>query len=58
MTAHGWNAQELARQAGTSPKTINRFLDGSVQTTKTAKKIATAMGYAVKRYLARVEVAA
>lgn len=55
MTLRCMNAQTLAARAGVTPKTVNRFLDGSTQTTKTAGKIAGALGYSVKRYLVRIE---
>jgi plasmid maintenance system antidote protein VapI len=58
MALRRWNAQDLARASNLSPKTINRFLDGTVQTTKTAGKIADAFGYSVKRYLSHVEAVA
>lgn len=59
MAQRSWNAQALARAAGVSPKTVNRFLDGTVQTAKTAGKIAAAFGYTTpRRYLSHVEAVA
>lgn len=58
MTKRRMNAQALARAAGVTPKTINRFLDGSVQTTKTAGKIADAFGVRLTRYLTHIEAVA
>jgi transcriptional regulator with XRE-family HTH domain len=51
MTLRGWNARELARQAELSPKTVGFYLDGTRQTPKTLLKIATALGYPVRRYV-------
>lgn len=42
---------ELARVAGVSDETVYRFLRRERQTTKTAKKLADALGYSVRRYL-------
>lgn len=58
MTLRGWNAQDFARRARIAPKTVNRFLDESVQTTKTAKKLARALGHPLDRYLSHVEAIA
>ena len=52
-----WNERDLAVRAGVATKTIHRFLAGTVQTTKTAGKIADALGYSVKRYFAGVVAA-
>lgn len=59
MASRGWNSSALAKAAGVTPKTIDRFLDGRVQTAKTAKAIAAAFGYkTTQRYLLRVEAVA
>ena len=58
MALKGWNTSALARAAGISPKTADRFLRGQVQTAKTATRIAVALGYSAKRYFSHVEVAA
>jgi len=51
MAAKGWQPTDLAQKAGISKSTVSRFLDGQFQTPRTAKKIATALGYSVRRYL-------
>lgn len=51
MTKRGWNSQELARQAGVTPKTVYRFLSGEVRTAKMAKVLAEALGYPIDRYI-------
>lgn len=53
-----WNTAQLAKRAGLHYKTVDRFLNGEVQTAKTAAKIADAMGYSVRRYFSHVETAA
>ena len=54
----GWSTHTLATRAGLSYKTVDRFLNGEVQTAKTALKIATAMGYSIRRYFSHVEAVA
>lgn len=51
MALLGWNASALARAAGLSVMTVTRFLRAQVQTAKTAKKLADALGHSVDRYL-------
>jgi lambda repressor-like predicted transcriptional regulator len=51
MAARGWMNRDLAREAGLGTATISRFLNGEAQTAKAAKKIATALGRSVRRYL-------
>jgi transcriptional regulator with XRE-family HTH domain len=51
MTLRGWNATDLARAADVSAMTVSRFLRGEAQTAPTAKKLADALGYTVRRYL-------
>lgn len=47
----GWLPIELARRAQVSDMTVYRFLSGERQTAPTAKKLARALGYSVRRYL-------
>ena len=51
MTLRGWNNTDLARAADVSGMTVTRFLRGEAQTAPTAKKLAEALGYTVRRYL-------
>jgi hypothetical protein len=51
MAERGWLPTDLARAARTSDMTVGRFLNGVHQTERTAWKLATAMGYTVRRYL-------
>lgn len=51
MALQGWIQMDLARKARVSHMTVGRFLSGEVQTARTAKKLAKAMGYTVRRYL-------
>jgi transcriptional regulator with XRE-family HTH domain len=51
MTLKGWTKLELARRAGVSDMTVIRFLRGESQTAPTAKKLASALGTSVRRYL-------
>lgn len=51
MALRGWNKLELAQRARVADMTVIRFLRGERQTAKTAKKLATALGYSVRRYL-------
>lgn len=51
MAAKGWQPKDLALQAGVSGATVSRFFDGIHQTNRTAKKLATALGFSVRRYL-------
>lgn len=55
MAAKGWEVADLARESKLSVRTVYRFLNGEVQTKKTARAIAEAMGFAVRRYLKAVE---
>jgi DNA-binding LacI/PurR family transcriptional regulator len=54
MTLKGWNSRDLARAAGVSDMTISRFFAGA-QSTKTAARIAQALGYTVKRYFVGID---
>lgn len=51
LALRGWLPTDLARAAKVSDMTVSRFLRGEVQTARTAKKLATALGYSVRRYL-------
>lgn len=55
MALRGWNTSTLAREAGMSFKRADRFLRGDVQTAKTAKMLADALGYSIRRYFSHVE---
>ena len=58
MALRRWNTATLAKQAGISYKTVDRFLRGEVQTAKTAGLIADALGYSVRRYFSHIEAVA
>lgn len=47
----GWTFSDLAAAAGVSVQTVSRFIEGSFQSPKSAKKIAEALGYSTERYL-------
>ena len=51
MAELGWLPVDLARHAQVSHMTVSRFLRGERQTARTAKKLAGALGYSVRRYL-------
>lgn len=51
MAAQGLNALQLARRANKSPTTITQFLGGVLQTAKTGRAIAEALGYPATDYL-------
>lgn len=51
MAVKGWNKLELANRAGVADMTVIRFLRGESQTAQTAKKLAKALGYSIRRYL-------
>jgi len=51
IAAKGWLPTDLARRAKVSDMTVSRFLTGERRTARTAKKLATALGYSVRRYL-------
>lgn len=55
MAGKGWEVPDLAAAAGLSMRTIYRFIGNEAQTTKTAKKVAAALGYSIRRYLIGVE---
>lgn len=51
LAARGWLPIDLARRAGVSHMTVSRFLSGERQTPRSAKKLATALGRSLRRYL-------
>jgi len=51
MAIKGWTKLDLARRARVADMTVIRFLRGERQTPQTAKKLAKALGYSVRRYL-------
>ena len=51
MDLKGWQPADLADRAGVARSTVSRFLAGEFQTARTAKKLAEALGYTVRRYL-------
>ncbi len=51
MALKGWLPIDLARAADVADMTVYRFLAREAQTAKTAKKLADALGYSVRRYL-------
>lgn len=57
MAAKGWEVHDLAARAKVSTRTVYRFIGNEAQTTKTAKRIAAALGYSIRRYLIGVEQA-
>jgi transcriptional regulator with XRE-family HTH domain len=53
MAGRGWQAKDLAAAADISEMTVSRFLRQEVQTVKTAKKIALALGRTPRYYIAK-----
>jgi len=51
LDAKGWQPTDLAAFADVAPSTISRFFSGERQTARTAKRIADALGYHVRRYV-------
>lgn len=51
MALKGWNKGDMAARAGVADMTVIRFLRGERQTASTAKKLAAALGYSVRRYV-------
>jgi plasmid maintenance system antidote protein VapI len=51
MANRGWNNAALARAADVSAMTVSRFLNGEARTAPTAKKLAEALGFTVRRYV-------
>jgi transcriptional regulator with XRE-family HTH domain len=57
LAAKGWTMLTLSQKAGVADMTVIRFLRGERQTAPTAKKLATALGRSIERYLIREAVA-
>jgi plasmid maintenance system antidote protein VapI len=58
LASKGWSSTDLARCADVAVSTVTRFMNGTHQTAPTAKKLATALGRSVRRYIvSRSEVA-
>lgn len=57
LAVKGWRPADLARRAGVAKSTVTRFLEGRFQSPPTAKKLAGALGYSIRRYLRFVEAA-
>jgi transcriptional regulator with XRE-family HTH domain len=51
MALKGWTRQDLAAHAGVSGMTVTNFFSGKSVRPPTVKKLASALGYTVKRYL-------
>lgn len=51
MALRGWLPTHLAKRTRLTDQSISRFLKGEAQSAPTAKKIAKALGYSVRRYL-------
>ncbi len=51
MALRGWRATDLARRAKLTDTSVSRFMRGEAQSAPTAKKLAVALGYTVRRYL-------
>lgn len=51
LARKGWLPIDLASKAGVAPSTVGRFLNGEFQTARTAKRLADALGYSVRRYI-------
>lgn len=58
MALLGFLPTDLARKARVSDMTVSRFLRGEVQTARTAKKLARALGYKSRRYIVSMRLAA
>jgi len=54
----GWLPIDLARRAKVSHMTVSRFLSGERQTPRTAKKLAAALGFSIRRYIVSSEAVA
>ena len=58
MGRKGWLPVDLANAASVSKSTVTRFYDGSYQTSRTAKKLAEALGFSLRRYQRALRVPA
>lgn len=54
MAIKGWSKLDLAKAAGVADMTVIRFLRSERQTAKSARKLAKALGFSVRRYLISV----
>ena len=57
MVEQGWLAADLARKASTSHVTVHRFFKGEARTARTAKKLADALGFPLRRYIVKPRAA-
>lgn len=57
MAVAGFSKADLARRAKCADMTVIRFLRGTHQTPKVAKKLAKVLGFSARRYLVRSEAA-
>lgn len=55
MASKGWTKLDFANAAGVADMTVIRFLRGEQQTAPTAKKLAKALGFSVRRYIVTSE---
>ena len=51
MAKLGWQPADLAEHAEVARSTVSRFIAEIHQTNRTARKLASALGYSVRRYL-------
>ena len=51
MAAKGFMKKDLASKARVSAMAVTRFLRGDQQTARMAKKLASALGHSVRRYI-------
>lgn len=51
LAAKGFTMTDLARRARVSNTGVTLFLQGKTRSAKMAKKLATALGYSVRRYI-------
>jgi lambda repressor-like predicted transcriptional regulator len=58
MALRGWGIRDVMKRSRKNYHTINKFLRGEVQTPKTAKAIADALGHSTRRYLLGMEAVA
>lgn len=57
MALVGFLPTDLARKARVSDMTVSRFLRGEIQTARTAKKLARALGHTSRRYIVSARLA-
>lgn len=58
MVAKGWDVDGLASAAGLSQRTVYRFVSGELQTIRSGRLIAKALGRSARRYVIPTEEAA